>query len=759
MEQIIQILYSLLFFVTPLIMTKSTSELFEFNKILFIYALTVLVSFFWLLKMVINKKIILKKTPFDIPIIFFFLSELISTIFSLDSHTSIFGYYGRFNGGLLSIVCYIVLYYAFVSNSLSVEKTLKAIMTSSLFVILWAIPGRFGHDLTCLLFTGKFSNACWDNTTLAFRPELRAFSTLGQPNWLGAYLAVAFFIGIYFLIQKLEVKSQKLNSKVKSLIWPIYLFLNFSMILFTRSRSAIFAVFFGLILFIGYYSLFIKTNFKKVLLILLIVTVIPIFFFKTGEDKIDKYLKFPILRLRSGQVTKFQETNNPPAGGPITNNQPTITSSNVTESFDIRKIVWQGAWNLAIKYPLFGTGVETFAYSYNFVRPVNHNLTSEWDYVYNKAHNEYFNFLATTGFVGLGAYLLLIGAFIYFVISKIKYQSFDYTQDDPERSRTGQISNIHIKNQKEIKNNLTTEQYNNETMLTVCLLISYITILITNFFGFSTTTVQLFFYLIPAFLVVSTTQFLDFRNRALEKVSFLQKISIFFFLFFTIYLLFSITIYYLADVNYSYGLKYLKTKTLNYQKAASYFEKAIKLRQEPFYEDKFSGSLAYISALAAFQKQNDLAKQIASIADSYNRKTIQNYPKNVFYWKTRAKNMYYFYQLTNNENELLQGVEALKIARGLYPTDPKIPYSLALYYSTIYDSTKNNLKKEEWQRLSLQEIDKTIKLKSNYREAYLFKGQLLKKYGQINEAKKVLEYMLKNFDPKDQDVLKELQSL
>jgi len=170
MEQIIQILYSLLFFVTPLIMTKSTSELFEFNKILFIYALTVLVSFFWLLKMVINKKIILKKTPFDIPIIFFFLSELISTIFSLDSHTSIFGYYGRFNGGLLSIVCYIVLYYAFVSNSLSVEKTLKAIMTSSLFVILWAIPGRFGHDLTCLLFTGKFSNACWDNTTLAFRP-------------------------------------------------------------------------------------------------------------------------------------------------------------------------------------------------------------------------------------------------------------------------------------------------------------------------------------------------------------------------------------------------------------------------------------------------------------------------------------------------------------------------------------------------------------------------------------------------------------
>ena len=57
----------------------------------------------------------------------------------------------------------------------------------------------FVSILTCLLFTGQFSNACWDNTSLAFRPELRAFSTLGQPNWLGAYLAVTFFIGIYFL--------------------------------------------------------------------------------------------------------------------------------------------------------------------------------------------------------------------------------------------------------------------------------------------------------------------------------------------------------------------------------------------------------------------------------------------------------------------------------------------------------------------------------------------------------------------------------
>ncbi|MBI5122886.1 O-antigen ligase family protein [Candidatus Roizmanbacteria bacterium] len=675
-DQIIQFFYSLLFFVTPIFMSKDTSELFEFNKMLFIYVATVLIAFFWLLKMVVHKKIILKKTPLDIPIIFFFLSQLISTIFSLDRHTSIFGYYGRFNGGLISTLSYIILYFAFVSNNLNVEKTLKAILASSLLVILWAIPGKFGHDLTCLVFTGQFNNSCWDNTTLAFRPELRAFSTLGQPNWLGAYLSVTFFIGVYFLI------SQKLNSKVKSLIWPAYLFLNFSVILFSRSRSAIFAVLIGLIIFIGYYLLFVKINLKRILIVLLVVIIIPILFFKTGEDKIDKYLSISNIKYQRSKI-------NVPKTSPSSsiNNQ---TSNNVTESFDIRKIVWQGAWELALKYPLFGTGVETFAYSYGFVRPVAHNLTSEWDYVYNKAHNEYFNFLATTGFVGLGSYLLMI----IFVVA------------------------YGIKNYKK--------------SLTPLLIISYITILITNFFGFSTTTIQLFFYLIPALVIMGNRQ--QTETTKFEKINAYQWLAIFVLTTTAIYLLFSITIYYLADVNYSYGLKYLKPKTLDYQKAASFFEKALKLRQEPFYEDKFSSSLAYISALAAFQKQNDLAKQIASIADSYNRKTIQNYPKNVFYWKTRVKNMYYFYQVTGNDNELLQGVEALKTARDLYPTDPKIPYSLALYYSTLYDSTKNNLDKQNFQKLSLEEIDKSIRLKSNYQEAYSLKGQLLKKYGQYKDG-------------------------
>jgi hypothetical protein len=211
----------------------------------------------------------------------------------------------------------------------------------------------------------------------------------------------------------------------------------------------------------------------------------------------------------------------------------------------------------------------------------------------------------------------------------------------------------------------------------------------------------------------------------------------------------------MADVNYSLGTKYAKID--DQQKAAAYLEKAIQLRKEPVYEDRFSSTLAYLSALATLQNQKDMGKQIAVMSDSYNRELVKKYPKNVFYWKTRAKNMFYFYQVTNNENEILEGIQALQNARKLSPTDPKISYSLALYYSTLYDSSKDTIKKQSWKDLSLSEIDKTIELKSNFREAYLFKGQLLKKYGQTSEAKRVFEYILKNFNKNDPDVLKELQ--
>src|SRR3989344_6972495 len=115
-NRVIEYSFYALFLLVPLAFTSATSELFELNKMWLVWALTIIITSSWLIKMVFQRRILLCRTPLDIPIVLFLFFQIISTIFSLDPHVSLWGYYSRFNGGLLSIISYILLYYAFLSN-------------------------------------------------------------------------------------------------------------------------------------------------------------------------------------------------------------------------------------------------------------------------------------------------------------------------------------------------------------------------------------------------------------------------------------------------------------------------------------------------------------------------------------------------------------------------------------------------------------------------------------------------------------------
>src|SRR3989344_2165292 len=112
----IRLTFYSLFFVVPLIFLPGHVELFQFNKMITVYLGTIIITALWLIRMVIKKRILLRKTPLDLPILLFLFSQVLSTILSIEPHTSLFGYYSRFHGGLLSTISYILLYYEFVTN-------------------------------------------------------------------------------------------------------------------------------------------------------------------------------------------------------------------------------------------------------------------------------------------------------------------------------------------------------------------------------------------------------------------------------------------------------------------------------------------------------------------------------------------------------------------------------------------------------------------------------------------------------------------
>src|SRR5258708_19654843 len=97
--------------------------------------------------MIVQKKIIFKRTVLDIPLILFLISQIISTIFSIDIQTSLFGYYGRWNGGLLSLISIVILYWAFVSNIYknSLKKIITIPLLSEFMLAIYRILEHFVH--------------------------------------------------------------------------------------------------------------------------------------------------------------------------------------------------------------------------------------------------------------------------------------------------------------------------------------------------------------------------------------------------------------------------------------------------------------------------------------------------------------------------------------------------------------------------------------------------------------------------------------
>src|SRR3990167_9992376 len=141
LDKIIYYSFGLLFFLTPFLWTPVNYELFEYNKMIFVYLVTIVISGSWILKSINDKRLTINRTPLDIPLLLFLVANILSTVFSIDQHTSIWGYYSRSNGGLLSIISYLLLYWAFVSNMKAeqVFTSLKVALLSGGIISIWAI--------------------------------------------------------------------------------------------------------------------------------------------------------------------------------------------------------------------------------------------------------------------------------------------------------------------------------------------------------------------------------------------------------------------------------------------------------------------------------------------------------------------------------------------------------------------------------------------------------------------------------------------
>jgi len=758
-----------IFLLVPLAFTSATSELFELNKMWLTWGLTIIISASWLTKMVIQRKILFQRTPLDIPIALFLVSQIISTIFSWDFHISLWGYYSRFNGGLLSIISYIFLYYSFLSNFQTnaiviVKKSLFLSLVSGLIVALWGLPSHFGYDPTCFLFRGTFDVSCW---TADFMPKVRIFSTMGQPAWLAAYLAILIPISIVFFINSLKSNSsvsQVQNHEsgimnyvlsrrfVHNSLFIILASLFYIDLLYTRARAGILGIWLTLALFfIAYFWIerkkiknsFIIHHSSFIISIFLLIT----FLIGTPFGQLNKFTL-------EGIENSFQKKEAPKipqkqaeSGGPVRLVSESVAGG--TESADIRRYVWAGAINAWKANPLFGTGVETFAFAYYKYKPVGQNLTSEWNFLYNKAHNEYLNYLATTGIVGLGSYSLMIGYFLFLAFKKIskseflisnqipnsKFQPIRQTQGPESTEGLGQLEIRSIRN------------------LSLALIAGYIPILVTNFFGFSVVITNIYLFMIPAFVFVLTGMLPknESRIKNQESGNLYQWTVIFFIILASLFMLSSLFRFWQADAAYALG--YNLDRAGEYQQAYPNLHKAVELRaSEPVFKDELSINNAIIASSLLARKDEktpaqtiSTASALAQAAINASNEIVSKYQNNTVFWKTRTK---LFYTLSQVDSRYLpRAIDAITKAYALAPNDANVLYNLGVLHGQNNNAAKG-----------IEALEKTIKLKPNYRDAYYALGLFYNETGQKEKAIAQMQYILKYLNPNDSATLESIKS-
>lgn len=734
------------------------------------YALTIIIVAAWFSKMIARKRFFIQKTPLDIPIALFLLSQIISTIFSMDQHVSIWGYYSRFNGGLLSMISYITLYYAFVSNfflhlpqaepkiprhlsetshRIAVTKHVLGIslitgIITAIIVSLWGLPSHFGYDPTCLLFRGTFDVSCW---TDAFHPTIRMFSTLGQPNWMAAYLAILLPVALAFTLSFVE---QKIVNQKKTLVittaFSLAVILFYLDTIYTASQSGFvglsvdIAVFLLAYFFVGYRR---ETVVEKLRICAIIGTIFLLIPFFMGFP-VDQLNKFTWQNISKHLIIKPTSSNQIHPAQSTPQAQGTALEVGGTSSTKIRRIVWTGAIKGWQDNPVFGTGVETFAFAYYKYRPVEHNMTSEWDYLYNKAHNEYLNYLTTTGAFGLGSYILMIGIFIYLAIKALLNHA--------------NLPRFHV-------------------LLIIGLLSGYIANLVINFFGFSVVITNIYLFLIPAFVFLLGNQIPSGKQYSLlmffpkpsayiadgnkKKTEISQYINpmqwtiIVIIACMGLFELFTLWTFWMADVSYALGSNYDHIQ--QYGPAYEQLQQAINLRgDEPVFKDEMAVNNASIVLSLVAQKDTTRASQFAQQAITLSDQLITDYPNNISFWKSRVR---IFYTLSQaNPQYLKSALDAIMHASKLAPTDAKISYNLGVLYGQNGQAEK-----------AITELKRTIQLKPNYRDPYFALGLFyhdlaINKQGKVikpeleQQAVDYMHYILKNIGPDDKQVLDTLKN-
>ncbi|MDO8570697.1 MAG: O-antigen ligase family protein [Candidatus Daviesbacteria bacterium] len=358
----------------PLFFWNQTSEFFETPKFLILTILAGVMLIIWAIRCVVSGKVTLTKTPLDLPLLLFLVVLIISTIFAQSKTIALFGNLPRINGGLLTFVVYILLYFIIVSNVKkidTVKQVINILLGVGILLSILSLLAYAGIKIIPLDFAGS----------LNFTPTGSNFSTT----------AILALLLPFPLISLISGKGQDILGGISN---------EFSLNAISQKIiiSLILALFAITIVLTGTLATYIAA---VAAIILVLVTNPPI--------SIQKNIIFLVVPVILSVVILF--ASYVPIGG--SNNFFYTQAQNFPKEI---QLPFQMSWKISISAfrdnPFWGTGPGTYLFNFTNYKPVEFNATKFWNIRFDQSFNEYLQILGTLGALGLIALLLLTAIFL-----------------------------------------------------------------------------------------------------------------------------------------------------------------------------------------------------------------------------------------------------------------------------------------------------------------------------------------------------------
>ncbi|MBI5699902.1 tetratricopeptide repeat protein [Candidatus Saganbacteria bacterium] len=193
-DKAVEWLFLALVFLSPVIFDRRIGIVFSLTKVTTMRILVVLILSIWAVKLLITRKHDFRRTPLDWPVLSYLLAVTVATLTSVHTVISFIGFYGRFEG-LVTWYLFALIFWIALNYFRGIDKLKLIIATVAPTASIMSIYGIIQrHELDPYSWGGVVT---WQ----------RVIATIGQPNFLAAYMCMSFFLLLFFFLLPSKAKG------------------------------------------------------------------------------------------------------------------------------------------------------------------------------------------------------------------------------------------------------------------------------------------------------------------------------------------------------------------------------------------------------------------------------------------------------------------------------------------------------------------------------------------------------------------------